>query len=80
MAAQAEIMRNIKHTYRAPNLMPFAPFDGLPPLQQLDQTMMMRLRELADRRDLSVENLIHEALGQWLARCEVEREPEAKDC
>jgi hypothetical protein len=52
---------------------PFAPFDGLPPLHKVDQTMMRRLRELADRRGRSVEGLIHEALEQWVAKCEVER-------
>jgi hypothetical protein len=60
------------------NLMPFAPFDGLPPLHQVDQTMMRGLGELADRRGWTVEHLIHEALGRWVAQCETERELEMK--
>jgi hypothetical protein len=60
------------------NLMPFAPFDGLPPLHRVDQTMMIRLRELADRRGRSVENLIRETLEQWVARCNAERELKTK--
>jgi hypothetical protein len=60
------------------NMKRFAPFDGLPPLNKVDQTMMRRLRELADRRGWSVEHLIHEALEQWVAQCEAERDPEAK--
>jgi hypothetical protein len=62
----------------APNMTPFAPFDGLPPLHKVDQTMMRRLRKLANRRGGSVEHLIHEALGQWVAQCEAERELETK--
>jgi hypothetical protein len=61
-----------------PNMTPFAPFDGLPALNKVDQTMMRRLRELADRRGWSVEHLIHEALEQWVAHCEAERELETK--
>jgi hypothetical protein len=34
--------------------------------------------ELADRRAWSVEDLIHEALEQWVAQCEAERELEMK--
>jgi hypothetical protein len=61
-----------------PNVILFAPFDGLPPLHKVDRTMMRRLRELADRRAWSVEELIHEALGRWVAHCEMERELETK--
>jgi hypothetical protein len=60
------------------NMTPLAPFDGLPPLHKVDQTMMRRLRELADQRGWSVEHLLHEALEQWVAQCQVERELEAK--
>jgi hypothetical protein len=60
------------------NELPFAPFDGLPPLNKVDQTMMKRLREMADRRGGSVENIIREALAQWVAQCEAERESETK--
>jgi Ribbon-helix-helix protein, copG family len=61
-----------------PNMKPFAPFDGLPPLNKVDQTMMRRLRKLADRRGRSVEGLIREALEQWVAKCEAEPELETK--
>jgi hypothetical protein len=40
--------------------------------------MMRRLGELADRRGWTVEQLIHEALEQWVAKCETERELEMK--
>jgi hypothetical protein len=60
------------------NVMPFMPFDGLPPLHKVDQTMMRRLGELADQGGWSVQHLIHEALEQWVAQCQVERELEAK--
>jgi hypothetical protein len=63
---------------RLPNITPFAPFDRLPPLNKVDQTMMRRLRELADRRGRSVERLIHEALEQWVAKGEAERDLETK--
>jgi hypothetical protein len=61
-----------------PNMKPFAPFDGLPPLNKVDQTMMRRLRKLADQRGCNVEDLIHEAIEQWMAQCEAERELETK--
>jgi hypothetical protein len=60
------------------NMTPFAPFDGLPALNKVDQTMMRRLRELADRRGRTVENLIHDALEQWVVQCQAERELETK--
>ncbi len=61
-----------------PKMIPFTPFDGLPPLNKVDQTMMRRLRKLANRRGGSVEHLIHEALEQWAVQCQAERELEAK--
>jgi hypothetical protein len=61
-----------------PNLMPFAPFDGLPALNKVDQTMMTRLRKLADREGWTVEDLMRKAIEQWVARCEVDRELETK--
>jgi hypothetical protein len=61
-----------------PNITPFAPFDGLPGLNKVDQAMIRRLGELADRRGRTVEQLIHEALEQWVAKCETERELEMK--
>jgi hypothetical protein len=60
------------------NMTPFAPFDGLPALNKVDQAMMRRLGELADRRGWTVEQLIHEAPEQWVAQCETERELEMK--
>jgi hypothetical protein len=62
----------------SPNMTPFAPFDGLPPLNKVDQTTMKRLRELGDRRGWSVENVLHEALEQRVAQREAERELETK--
>jgi hypothetical protein len=61
-----------------PNMTPFAPFDGLPALNKVDQAMMRRLRKLANQSGQSVEGLIREALGQWVAQCETERELEMK--
>ena len=40
--------------------------------------MMRRLRKLADQRGCNVEDLIHEAIEQWVAHCEAERELETK--
>jgi len=39
---------------------------------------MRRLRKLADQRGCNVEDLIHEAIEQWVAQCEAERELETK--
>jgi len=61
-----------------PKMIPFTPFDGLPPLHKVDQTMMRRLGQLAHRRGWSVERLIHEALEQWMVQCQVGRELETK--
>jgi hypothetical protein len=60
------------------NMTPFAPFHGLPPLHKVDQTMMRRLAELANRKGGSVEDVIREALEQFVVRCEAERELETK--
>ena len=60
------------------NMTPFAPFDGLPALDKIDQTMMRRLRKLANLRGGSVEDIIHEALEQFVSKCEAERELETK--
>jgi Ribbon-helix-helix protein, copG family len=62
----------------SPNMTPFAPFHGLPPLHKVDQTMMRGLRALADRRGRSVEDLIREALKQWVVQCEAEGELERR--
>jgi hypothetical protein len=40
--------------------------------------MMRRLRKLANQSGQSVEGLIREALGQWVAKCEAGRELETK--
>jgi len=40
--------------------------------------MMRRLRKLANRKGGSVEDVIHEALDQFMAECEADRELEAK--
>ncbi len=61
-----------------PNMTPFAPFDGLPALNKVDQAMIRRLGELAHRKDCSVKELLHEALARWVAQCETEREVETK--
>jgi hypothetical protein len=61
-----------------PNITLFAPFDGLPALNKVDQTMMRRLGELANRKGGSVENVIREALEQFVVKCEAERELETK--
>ena len=63
---------------RASNLIAFAPFDGVPPLHKLDQKMMKKLRKLADRSGLTVEYHIHEAIAQFLAKHEPEKELETK--
>jgi hypothetical protein len=61
-----------------PNMTPFAPFDGLPPLNEVDQTTMRRLRELADRKGWSIEEVIREAVMRWVAQREPEQKLEAK--
>ncbi|PYK74196.1 MAG: hypothetical protein DME39_08025 [Verrucomicrobia bacterium] len=63
---------------KLPNMTPLAPFDGLPPLHKVDQTMMRRLGQLAHRSGWSVEQLIHEALEQWVIQCQADRELEIK--
>jgi hypothetical protein len=49
---------------------PFAPFDGLPPLRNLDQKMMRRLRKLANRNGCTVEDLIRKAIAQFAGESE----------
>lgn len=60
------------------NLVPFAPFDGLPPLHRLDQKMMRKLRKLADRTGGTVEYHIHEAIAQFVTKHETEGQIERK--
>jgi hypothetical protein len=61
-----------------PNITPFAPCDGLPPLHKIDQATMRRLGELADRRGCSVEDLIHQAIGQWIVIASIAGEARAR--
>jgi hypothetical protein len=60
------------------NLVPFAPFDGLPPFYKLDQRMMKSFRKLADLTGCTVEDLIREATAQFVAKCEAQGELETK--
>jgi hypothetical protein len=53
------------------NVVPFV-LRGLPPLNKLDQSMMIKLRKLADLTGSTVEDLIHEGILQFAAKCEVE--------
>ena len=59
------------------NIVPFV-LRGLPPLNKLDQSMMRKLRKLADRTGWTVEDLIHERILEFMAKCEAERELESK--
>jgi hypothetical protein len=63
---------------RPSNLIPFAPFDGLPPLHKLDQKMMKKLRNLADRTGCTVERCIREGFADFVNRHAAEEELEAK--
>jgi len=45
---------------------------------KLDQSMMRKLRKLADRTCWTVEDLIHEGVVEFVAKCEAERELEMK--
>jgi hypothetical protein len=56
----------------AVNITPLTPFAGLPPLHNVNQATMRNLRKLADRKGSSVEQVIREAVNQWLSQCEVE--------
>jgi hypothetical protein len=49
---------------------------GLPALNKLDQSMMRKLRKLANRTGWTVEDLIHEGVVEFVAECEAERELE----
>jgi hypothetical protein len=59
------------------NITPFV-LEGLPLLHKLDQRMMRKLRNLADRSGLTVEQQIHEAIAQFVAKQETQRELETK--
>jgi hypothetical protein len=60
------------------NLMPFAPFDGLPPLHKLDQRMMRSLRKLADQTGWTVERCMREAIADFVAKHVAEEGLETK--
>ena len=59
------------------NIVPFA-LRGLPPLDKLDQSMMRKLRKVADRTGWTVEDLIHEGILEFVAKHEAEKELETK--
>jgi hypothetical protein len=59
------------------NILPFV-LPGLPPLNTLDQSMMRKLRKLADLTGWTVEDLIHEGILKCVAAQEVEKELETK--
>jgi hypothetical protein len=59
------------------NIVPFV-LRGLPPLNKLDQRMMRKLRKLADRTGWTVEDLIHEGILEFVAKCQAESELETK--
>ena len=61
----------------ARNIVPFV-LRGLTPLNKLDQNMMKKLRKLADRTGWTVEDLIHEGILEFMAKCEAERGLETK--
>jgi hypothetical protein len=70
--------RKPKMKARPPNLIPFAPFDGVPPLHKLDQKMMKKLRKLADRTGCTVERCIREGFADFVTRHAAEEELERK--
>jgi hypothetical protein len=59
------------------NIVPFV-LRGLPPLNKLDQSMMRKLRKLADLTGWTVEDLIHEGILKFVAKQEAEQELETK--
>jgi hypothetical protein len=59
------------------NIVPFI-LRGLPPLDKLDQSMMRKLRKLADRTGWTVEDLIHEGILGFVGKCQAEKELETK--
>jgi hypothetical protein len=55
------------------NTVPFV-LRGLPPLDKLDQSIMRKLRKLADRTGSTVEALIQEGILEFAAKCQTEKE------
>ena len=62
---------------RPKNIVPFV-LRGLPPLDKVDQRLMRKLRRLADRTGSTVEDLIHEGILEFVAKCSAEAELDAK--
>ena len=62
---------------RPKNIVPFV-LRGLPPLDKLDQRLMRKLRNLADRTGSTVEGLIHEGILEFVAKCQAKEELETK--
>jgi hypothetical protein len=48
------------------------------PLNKLDQSMIRKFRRLADRTGWTVEDLIHEGILEFVAKCQAEKELETK--
>jgi hypothetical protein len=59
------------------NVVPFV-LRGFPPLDKLDQSIMRKLRKLADRTGWTVEDLIHEGILETATKHEAEKELERK--
>jgi hypothetical protein len=59
------------------NVVPFV-LRGLPPLNKLDQSLMRKLRKLADLTGWTVEDLIHEGILKSVTKHEAEKELETK--
>ena len=59
------------------NIVPFV-LRGLPPLNKLDQSLMRKLRKLANLTGWTVEDLIQEGILQFVAKHEAERGLETK--
>jgi hypothetical protein len=59
------------------NIVPFV-LRGLPPLNKLDQSIIRKLRKLADRTGWTVEDLMHEGILKFLVKHEAEKELETK--
>lgn len=58
---------------RPKNIVPFV-LPGLPPLDGLDQRLMRKLRKLADRMGSTVEDLMHEGILDFVAKCQAKKE------
>ena len=59
------------------NIVPFV-LRGLPPLNKIDQSIMRKLRKLADLTGWTVADLIHEGILEFVAKQEAEKELETK--